>query len=255
MKGQGFFWNRNLIIVLVVSFILMGFSTETFSQSDRKRIREGNRDYRDGKYGEAELAYRRATDIQRSTSDAWFNLGNAIYRQEKYGDAVSTYEKNASQNDNPVKKSNSFYNMGNSLLSSQKIEESIEAYKRSLRLNPGNLEAKYNLAYAQDLLSKQQQEKENQQDQGKDQEQQENPQNEDKNKEQDKNDQQQEKNDTGDNTPDEQQQQQQKERQSGISGEDARRLLEALVANEQNIQEKVQKEKAVASMVRTLKNW
>lgn len=40
-----------------------------------------------------------------------------------------------------------------------------------------------------------------------------------------------------------------------ISEEDARRLLEALAANEQDIKEKVQKDKAAAAMIRTLRNW
>ena len=40
-----------------------------------------------------------------------------------------------------------------------------------------------------------------------------------------------------------------------ISQEDARRLLEALASDEMKVQDKVQKDKAAAAMVKTLKNW
>jgi len=40
-----------------------------------------------------------------------------------------------------------------------------------------------------------------------------------------------------------------------ISQDDARRLLEALASDEKRVQDKVQKDKAAAAMVRTLKNW
>ncbi len=63
------------------------------------------------------------------------------------------------------KKSASLYNLGNSLLMANKVQESIDAYKGSLKLDPDNMEAKYNLAYAQDLLKEQQQQQQQQQQQ------------------------------------------------------------------------------------------
>ena len=148
-----------------------------------------------------------------------------------------------------AEQSASFYNLGNSLLMSNKISESIEAYKNSLKLNPDNPEAKYNLAYAQDLL-KQQQDKQEQQNQEKDDQQKD--QNRDENKE-DEN-----KEDKNQNNDRDNQQEQQNQQQSGqqeISREDAERLLNALANDEKNIQEKVKLEKAAKSKVKTLKNW
>lgn len=229
-----------------------------YAQGDRKHLREGNRDYRGGKYNDSELNYLRATELPKSTPDSWFSLGNSVYKQERFDDAAETYQKNASMYDDNLKKSNSFYNLGNAFLGAKKIEESIDAYKNSLRLNPGNMEAKYNLAYAQDLL---QQQKE--QEQNKDQEQQ-----NDENKDDQKNDQKDDKKEgdqqqNEDQKQQEQQQQQQKEddinqkQNSGqaISQDDARRLLEALAADEKKVQDKVLKDKAAAAMVRTVKNW
>ncbi|MBE0676350.1 MAG: tetratricopeptide repeat protein [Bacteroidales bacterium] len=240
----------------VVILLLMLNSSAADGQSDRQHIREGNRDYRSGKFNESEISYRRATEIPKSSPDAWFNMGNAIYRQNRYDDAASTFEKNAALNEDELKRANSYYNMGNALLSSQKIKESIDAYKKSLRLNPESLETKYNLTYAQDLLKQQEQQEQ--------QEQQNNEQNQ--NKDQDKNsgdNQEKEKNEDKEQNQDQNQNQNQdsgtnKENQEGqqqISQEDARRLLEALAADEQKIQEKVKKDKAAAGLIRTIKNW
>jgi len=40
-----------------------------------------------------------------------------------------------------------------------------------------------------------------------------------------------------------------------MSREDAKRLLDALAANEKETQEKVQREKAAGARVRVIKNW
>jgi tetratricopeptide (TPR) repeat protein len=244
-------------MALLFAFALFLFESGViYAQTDKKYIREGNHDYRSGKFSESELSYRRATETPKSTPDAWFNLGNAIYKQNRYDDAASTFQKNADLNDDEVKQSNSYYNLGNALINSKKIEESIEAYKKSLRLNPKSLEAKYNLAYAQDLLRKQEQEdqdKHQQQQNEKDQEKnKDNGDNQDKEKNQDKG-QNQNKDKNQDQGSDNKEQNE--EGQQQISMEDARRLLEALAADEQKIQEKVKKDKAAAGIIRTIKNW
>jgi Ca-activated chloride channel family protein len=129
---------------------------------------------------------------------------------------------------------------------SDKIKESIDSYKGSLRLDPDNVDAKYNLAYAQDLLKQeQQQQQQNQQDQ----------QNQDQKDEQGKEN----KDQTSDQQQPQQQQQQQEEQkeqqQQGISKEDAERVLNALANDEKDIQEKVKLAKALKAKTRTTKNW
>jgi Ca-activated chloride channel family protein len=147
-------------------------------------------------------------------------------------------------NDDPMKKSAAMFNLGNSLLKSDKLEESIEAYKGSLKLKPESPEAKYNLAYAQDMLKKKK-EQQQQQQQNKDKQ--------DQKKDQDKKD----KNDKKDENKDEQKNQDQKQQQEqqGVSKDDAERLLNALANEEKNVQEKVKLAKASKERVRTVKNW
>jgi hypothetical protein len=145
--------------------------------------------------------------------------------------------------DGSMKKSASLYNLGNSLLMANKVTESIDAYKASLKLDPDNMEAKYNLGYAQDLLKQQQQQQQQQnQDQNK-----ENQDNKDQKQQDQKGDQDQQQN------QDKEQQQQQQEQ--AVSKEDAERILNALANEEKDVQEKVKLAKAKKEQVRTVRNW
>jgi tetratricopeptide (TPR) repeat protein len=229
---------------------MLWYSGSLSAQADRKFIRQGNREYEKQKYSESEISFRRAIDKNKSSSDAVFNSGDALYRQKKFEDAGKQFIESHRMNEDKDKKSASMYNLGNSLLMTDKLKESIEAYKNSLKLNPGNMEAKYNLAYAQDMLKKQEQQQQQQQQQNKDNQDQKKDQDkqEDKNKDQDQQDQQQQDQQKQDENKQQQQQQE-------MSKEDAERLLNAIANDEKNVQEKVKLAKAAKARVKTLKNW
>ena len=150
--------------LLIICFLL-ALPITLYAQAERKYIRQGNREYGKEKFSESEISYRRAIDNNTSSPDAVFNTGDALYKQKKYEDAGKQFIENHNMNDDVKKKSASLYNLGNSLLMANKVQESIDAYKGSLKLDPDNLEAKYNLAYAQDLLKEQQQQQQQQQQQ------------------------------------------------------------------------------------------
>lgn len=220
---------------------------QLYAQGENKHLRHGNRSYSKGDYQDSEINYRRALEKNEKSDKAVFNIGDALYRQNKYDEAVKQFTETYKMNDDPLKRSASLYNLGNSLLSSDKVGESIDAYKNSLKLNPDNMEAKYNLAYAQDLLKQQEQQQQQQQDQNQDKEQD----NKDENRP-DKEDQNGRDNEEGQQ---EQQQQQQQQGKQSISKEDAERLLNALANDEKNIQEKVKLAKAMKARVQSVKNW
>lgn len=236
---------------IVIAAICMAIlSPSLFGQEEREFIRKGNRLYKKNEFAGSEGMYRRAQEDGKSSGDAVFNLGNALYRQKRFGEASGEFIRSAQAAEgDSLKQAEGFYNLGNSLLKEQKFSESIEAYINSLKLNPGNVQAKYNLAYAQDQLKKQEQQQ--QQDQ----------QNQDKKQDQDKDDQKDKKNqDQKDDQQQQQdqnknQQQQQQQQQSAMSRDDAKRLLDALAASEKQTQEKVQRDKAAGARVRVIKNW
>ena len=228
---------------ILIAVIFFALAEMINAQNDKKFIRQGNREYEKDKYSEAEISYRRAVDKNKGSADAIFNIGDALYKQNKFEDAGKQFVDNHNHIEDKEKKSASLYNLGNSLLMANKVQESIEAYKGSLKLNPSNMEAKYNLAYAQDLLKQQQQQSQEQKDQDK------NNQNKDQNEKQQSKDQEQNKDQS------EEKQQQPKEQQQEISKEDAERLLNSLANDEKSVQEKVKLAKAMKAKVRTVKNW
>jgi Ca-activated chloride channel family protein len=249
-----FFKNLELhykLQLFITFLMLILFTGLAKAQADKKFIREGNKEFDKGKYADSEISYRRAIDKNKTSSDAVFNAGDALYKQKKFEDAGKQFIENHNMNEDKDKKSASLYNLGNSMLMSNKVKESIDAYIGSLKLNPQNMEAKYNLAYAQDLLKQQQQqqqkqkENQNKNDQNKDQKDKQN------NKDQNQKDNQQKK-------QDQQQQQQQNQGQQGqqtISKEDAERILNALANDEKDVQEKVKLAKANKARVKSVINW
>jgi len=233
----------------LILLLMLWFTGSLFAQADRKFIRHGNREYEKEKFSESEISYRRAIDKNKGSGDAVFNAGDALYKQKKYEDAGNQFIESHKMNEEKDKRSASMYNLGNSLLMANKLQESIGAFKNSLKLKPDNMEAKYNLAYAQDLLRKQEEQQQQQQ-------QKQNKDNQDQNKDQDNKDN--ENKDQNQQKQDENQQkkqQDQQQQQQQMSKEDAERLLNAIANDEKNVQEKVKLAKAAKARVKTLKNW
>src|SRR5665647_2126301 len=199
----------NKIIMTVLCLLQVHVTLQ--GQDEREYIRKGNRLYKKSEFAGSEGMYRRAQSQDRSTYDSGFNLGDALYKQGRFSEAAEEFKMAAtSSTDDSLKQAQSFYNMGNSLLKDQKFAESIDAYINSLKLDPENTETKYNLAYAQDQLKKQE---EQQQDQQKDK----NKQDEEKKDDQKQKDNQQQ---NQQDQKDQQEQQGQDQQQQSISRED-----------------------------------
>ncbi len=229
--------------IMVIPVILSGIP-DVYAQAEKKHIREGNKYFEKNQYDQSEISYRKALEEQSDSYKALFNLADALYKQDKFEDASGEFNELSQTGIDKISRARSFHNLGNSLLKANRIEESIQAYKNALRNYPDDLETKYNLAYAQDLLKQQQQQQQQQQ------------------KEQDKedseqNDQEQEKKEEKQQNEQQQQPDQQKEQQPEpqISKEDAKRLLEALAENEKELQEKLKKAEARKKRVVVRKNW
>jgi len=258
MKRSGIF------ILLLCSVILAK------GQNERKFVRRGNDLFMDAikdttkldttKFRQAEIAYRQALDKKPDHSQWNFNLADAMYKQMKFEESAEKFGQLSDKFENPEEKARALHNKGNSLLFNQKLEESIEAYKEALRLNPDDIETKYNLAYAQSLKKQQQQQQKQQQknqDQNQNNDQQNQNQDQNQNKDQQNKDQQQNKQDQ-DQQQNKQDQDQQKEQQqrNKISKENAEQLLEALQNDERKIQKKVKKAQAAkAKKVTIEKDW
>ena len=240
-----------------IFFASISLVFNAFSQSEKKSIREGNREYRKGNFIDSEISYRSALEENPSSFKGNFNLGDAMYKQENFEEATKIFEELSALNLSPKEKAEIFHNLGNSYFKQEKYPESVEAYKNALRNYPDDMETKYNLAQAQRKLVQQQQQQNNQgegeNEENKDKkENQENKENQKDNQDQDKKDENQQNQQQQDQQNQKQEQQQQ---QQQISQEDARRMMEALQNNEKDIQDRVREQQAKSANVKVEKNW
>ena len=215
----------------ILSMLLLASTAHGLAQNktDRDYLRSGNKLYNDSLFIKAEVDYRKALEINPKSTDAMFNLANALLMQQKAQEAMEQYESVSKIEKDKEKLAQIYHNMGVILQSSKQLPQCIEAYKESLRNNPKDDETRYNLALAQKQLKDQQQDQQNQ-----DQQQQQQEHKEDK---QDQNKDQQEQNQNQD-----QQQQPQQQNKNEMSKENAQQLLNAVMQDEKNVQDKVKKQ-------------
>lgn len=234
---------------ILTTIIIIVVSLSAFAQIEKKEIRSGNNLYEKEKYLDSEVKYRKALEKNPNSVDAMFNLGDALYKQGKHEESAKVFNDMlplVRPKDQKDKLANALYNLGNSLLKANKLDESIQAYKNSLRANPSDQDAKYNLAYAMHMKKKNDQDKKNDK----------NDKNKDKNKDKNNKDQKDNKDNKGNKDKnDDQNNQQQPNQQPKISKDDAERILNALQNNEKRAQEKANEKKGQAVKVKVQKNW
>lgn len=263
---------RFIITILLIALC----GVQAFAQVDRREVRSGNRAFRKGDFAKAEIDYKKALLKDSTSVAAQYNLSNDLYRLENYQEAEKFAKAALDSLSRTPRAADAHFNAGDIYLQQRRWSEAIEAFKSSLRLNPGDMDAKSNLAYAQKMLEKEQQDQQNQnndqnqdqnndQNKDNDQNQDNQDQNQDKqdnkgdqNKDQDKDQQDQDQNQNQDQNQDNNDQQppQQDQPQPKISPEAAEQMLQAIQAKENETQDKVNKEKAAAMKSRQKeKNW
>lgn len=259
--------------IFIITILLLGIIETTTAQVERKYIRSGNDYYTEALSDSlnvdstlmqnAEVEYRKAIEKKPSSFAGRNNLANSLYRQKKHDEALKEWQSLTSLNIDSKKKAALYHNIGNAHLMSNDLEKGIEAYKNALRNYPNDTATKYNLAFAQSKLKKQQQQQnqDKNQDQKQDQDQ---DQNKDQNKGQDKQEQNQEQQEKEQqqqeqNAEEQQAQEQegeQKENEEGISKQDAMRILQAIEKDEKQVQQELKrKRKKNSKSKKTEKDW
>ena len=259
--------------IYLVLFLMLACSATMLAQVDRREVRSGNRAFKKGDWLKSEIDYKKALLKDSTSAAASYNLANALYREENYAEAQKYAKASLDSLSRSPRAADAYYNNGDIYLQQRSWSEAIEAFKASLRLNPGDMDAKSNLAYAQKMLENEQQQQDQNQDGGQDNQDQNKDQNQDQNQDQNKDqnqdqnqnqnqDQDQNKDDQNQdqnqnqNQPQDNQDQGQNGQQPKITPEAAQQMLEAIQAKEDETQEKVKKEKAAALGSRKKeKNW
>ena len=253
---------RTILYLLAVVSLCCGCDKE------KNALREGNKQFEKKAFDNAESAYRNSLAADSLYKTAEYNLAAASYKQGKSDKLLSaakyyeSYLLSLDHNDT-LQTSACTYDMANtyfqisqsdSIKASEQsklfLQKAAELYKQSLRLNPQDTNAKYNLALTQHLLKEEEKQKnDQQQQQQQDQNQQQNQQQQQqKQQQQQNNNQNQDKNKQNDN----------RQMSSGENKDKKQmeKMLEALKNNEKRTLNKIKrKEDASAQKRRIEKDW
>ncbi len=221
--------------ILILLFIASSFNL--WSQNKVELLNKGIEMYEQENYKEAEDYFKQAVEKDNQYYKANLNAGHSLFRQAinllKSGDTLGVkkleeaeifYKNSSSLTENDNQKAESFYNEGNSQLLSEDLEKAIESYKKSLRLQPENYNTKHNLALAQSLKKKQEKKEEKKEEE----------------KEEEKNE--------------KKEQEKQEPQEQELSKEEIEQILQALETEEKEVQEDLQKKKAIGNN-KLLKDW
>lgn len=234
--------------ILFVVFLLSAVAVSA-QKEERDYIRKGNRLFNDSVFVDAEVNYRKALEVNPKSSVSMYNLGNTLSQQQKFQDAMEQYVAAGNIEKDKMKLAHIYHNMGVLFQAGKDYAKAVDAYKMSLRNNPTDDETRYNLALAQKMLKDQQQNQQNQdqnQDQNKDQQKQEQKQDQNKDKQ---NDQKQ------DEKKDQQQPPKSEKQNNQMSKENAEQLLNSVMQDEKDVQDKVKKQQKVLQGGRLEKDW
>lgn len=255
-------------------------------ESSRNYTWEANNELANGDFVNAEAKLRKAISKSPENAVAPYNLGNAYYEKETYSEAFARFKEAGEVATGKGDKHKAYHNMGNVFMKNKEYQKAVDAYKEALRNDPADEETRYNLALAQEMLKKQQEENKNndQNQDNKDQEDKKDQENEkDKkegdNKEGDQGDQKQDENkeegdkgedgneqkkenkkDEGDQKEQEQpangdQQKQKPPRPNQLSPQQVKNILEAMQNEEKKVQEKLDAQKVKGVKVKNEKDW
>lgn len=251
------------------------------TKSERNAIVEGNQYFHDGKFSDAEAAYKKALTDNPNSQMAAFNLATTFLRQapelkndsfpnpqqqggdgkepqlsQQLNSAIEILQNLAQNSPNPAIVSLAAYDLGNIAYRQQNYPQAIECYKEALRKQPKFNDARYNLRMAQ-LKNKDNQKNQNKnQDKNKDQQQDKNKEKDkDKDKNKDKNQDQQQQNQNKDKN---QQQQNQQQNKGSMSGQNMDQILRSMQNQENATQQRVNAARAkqqAGERARTQNKW
>ena len=218
---------------ILFAVFLLATAGVSAQKAERDYIRKGNRLFNDSVFVDAEVNYRKALEANPKSTVSMYNLGNTLSQQQKFQDAMEQYVSASKIEKDKMKLAHIYHNMGVLFQAGKDYAKAVDAYKMSLRNNPADHETRYNLALAQKMLKDQQKQDQKQ----------------DQNKDKQKDQKQDEKKDQQQPTKSE------KKQDNQMSKENAEQLLNSVMQDEKDVQDKVKKQQKVMQGGRLEKDW
>lgn len=132
--------------LLLVAWLLVGCAGQ-----EAELVAQGNAAFAAADYETALRAYFDATDAAPDLSEPTYNAANTYYRQEGLEEAQSLLERALTKAGGLLAQVGLF-NRGNVAYQQQDFGTAVDTYKQALRLNPNDVDAKYNLELALQAL-------------------------------------------------------------------------------------------------------
>lgn len=267
------------ISALVALLLLCSVSVSAQYHKERRLVREGNSNFERKNFNTSYNRYNEALEHDAMSYEALYNRANAYHHLRKSNPEDSTltaevafrnYEAIAADTLlSTAQRAEVLRNLGESLFSEQKYEAALNAFRESLLLNPQDKETKYDYVLTKRIVDQKRQQQQQNDDQNQ------NNQNNNENQNQDNNqnqNQDQNQNQNGDknqdsegneppqqdeqsgNEPSEEEQDGTQESQPKELNADQERMLNAIQAEEDKTQEKLDEAKK-ALVVPGKKNW
>jgi hypothetical protein len=249
--------------VLILKLLVFG---SFYSQSIESRLilKEGNNSYKKGDFKNSSNSYINSIAVDQNNLDAIYNNGNSNMMSGDFQGARENFNNYISKSKSNTDKAKAHYNIGNSYLTqyaketkeggqptSEYLESAVNEYKKSLRHNPKDSDARYNLSYALKMMQNQQNKDQNKKDQqNKDQDKKEQDNKDQEKKEQDKKEQ-----DNKDQEKKEQDKKEPKEKKPNESKEQAIKNLDAINGDEEKVLLKVNRKKGNQKKKSKTKDW
>ena len=249
----------NAFIFFITLSITHAFAQDMMS---KLRMKEGNEAYNSGEFLQSNDLYSQSFKNDTSNLKAAFNNGNSSFMSGDFESSRNNFNQYLQSNITKEEKSKAYYNIGNSYLTeyaksaqentgqspnSDLLTNAVDNYKKSLRYNPKDEDARYNLSYAMKLL----QQSQNQDQQNKDQQNKDQQNKDQQNKDHQNKD---KKNNEKKNKEKKNKNQQQKEKQAQ-SKQQALKNLDAINGDEEKILMKVNRNKGDKKKKSKTKDW
>ena len=133
-------------IALTISLALLSFLG--MSQDWRDTLGIARDAYKNREYVKALDNYKQAQKGAPDDVDLSDEMAQSAYKAREFEQAEKIYQQNGNSKKTKAEKADNWYNLGNARMKKRDYSGAAEAYKESLRLNPKDEQARYNLSEA-----------------------------------------------------------------------------------------------------------
>ena len=132
--------------VVLIAFIVI--TSNLFGQQWRDSMDVARDAYKNEEFIKALKYYKSAQKNAPENIDLSDEMAQSAYKAREFKEAENIYRQNNTSKKTKQEQADNWYNLGNSKMKNRDYEGATNSYKESLRLNPNDNQARYNLSEA-----------------------------------------------------------------------------------------------------------